>query len=51
MRHVIKDMGLATEAAEAHDLTLPALQRYRELADEGREFDGTQALFRLYDRD
>ncbi|MFW5845225.1 MAG: NAD(P)-dependent oxidoreductase [Planctomycetota bacterium] len=55
VRHFIKDMGLATEAAEAHQLTLPALQlalqRYRELADEGREFDGTQALFRLYNPD
>lgn len=52
VRHFIKDMDLATEAAEGMGLDAPglklALERYRELASKGHEMDGTQALFRLY---
>ncbi len=47
-------MGIATEAAEAMHLDTPGLQlalaRYRELASQGGTDLGTQALFRLYDK-
>lgn len=52
VKHFIKDMQIAFDAAEALGLDLPALglalSRYQQLAEAGGENDGTQALFRLY---
>ena len=52
VKHFIKDMTLAADAANGFALDLPglelALRRYRELAEAGRENDGTQSLYRLY---
>ena len=52
VKHFIKDMTIATDAARAMKMDLPglelALKRYRELADKGCTNDGTQALYRLY---
>lgn len=52
VKHFIKDMTLAAEAADGLALDLPglelALRRYRELAEAGRENDGTQSLYQLY---
>ncbi|MCB1096776.1 MAG: NAD(P)-dependent oxidoreductase [Verrucomicrobiae bacterium] len=52
VKHFIKDMRIAIESAEAMQLDLPGLQLakklYDQLAAEGCEDDGTQALFKLY---
>ncbi len=54
VKHFIKDMGIALQSAQEMKLQLPGLELaeklYRRLAQEGYENDGTQALFRLYDR-
>lgn len=51
IKHFIKDMGIAIESAEEAGLTLPGLtlakQLYDQLAREGLENEGTQALFKL----
>lgn len=51
IKHFIKDMGIAIESAEEAGLTLPGLtlakQLYNQLAREGLEDEGTQALFKL----
>jgi len=53
VRHFIKDMTLALEAAQEEGIQLPglelALERYRLLAARGGELDGTQALMKTYD--
>ena len=50
IRHFIKDVGIALEAAEKIGLELPAVAHakklYEELAAAGSADDGTQALFR-----
>ncbi len=52
IKHFIKDMGIALEAAESMDLKLPGLelarQLYEKVAKMGYGNEGTQALFRLY---
>lgn len=52
VKHFIKDMGIAIEAAEAMQLELPGLQLakklYEQLAANGGENEGTQALAKLY---
>lgn len=52
IKHYIKDMKLAEEAAKELNLELPALtltrELYEELVTDGRENDGTQALYLLY---
>jgi len=52
VKHFIKDMGIAIESAEQMGLKLPGLnlakKLYDQLAAEGCENDGTQALFKLY---
>ena len=52
VKHFIKDMAIAAGAAAAMSLDTPgldlALSRYRALAEQGHEDDGTQALYRLY---
>ena len=54
VKHFIKDMEIALEAAQEMNLDVPglelALQRYRELAQSGRADLGTQALYQLYSR-
>lgn len=54
VKHFIKDMRIAIESAEAMNLELPGLRLakklYDQLAAEGGENDGTQALYRLIDR-
>ena len=51
IKHFIKDMGIAIESAEEAGLDLPGLtlakQLYNQLAREGLEDEGTQALFKL----
>ncbi|OXM82545.1 NAD(P)-dependent oxidoreductase [Paenibacillus rigui] len=52
IKHFIKDMGIALEAAdemglETHGLKL-ARQLYEQLAELGEENSGTQALYKLY---
>lgn len=53
VKHYIKDMKLAEEAADAMELDLPALtltrELYEELAEGGFENKGTQSLYCLYD--
>jgi 3-hydroxyisobutyrate dehydrogenase len=53
VKHFIKDMGIALEAAEEMGLRMPGLQLakalYEELAAKGEENSGTQALFKLLD--
>ena len=53
VKHYIKDMKLAEEAANEMELDLPALtvtrELYEELAEGGYEDSGTQALYCLYD--
>ncbi|MDO5116578.1 MAG: NAD(P)-dependent oxidoreductase [Synergistaceae bacterium] len=53
IKHYIKDMKLAEEAANDMDMDLPALtltrELYEELAEGGYEDKGTQALYCLYD--
>lgn len=52
VKHFIKDMEIALQAAEEMGLETPglalALELYRRLAVEGFENAGTQALYRLY---
>lgn len=52
VKHFLKDMRLALEAAAAMQLDLPGLAQAKRLYDEvaarGWEDSGTQALFRLY---
>ncbi len=52
VRHFIKDMTLALEAAQLEGLELPglelSLQRYRKLASAGGGLFGTQALMKTY---
>lgn len=51
IKHFIKDMGIAIESAEEAGLSLSGLtlakQLYNQLAREGLEDEGTQALFKL----
>ena len=53
VKHYIKDMKPAEEAADAMELDLPALtltrELYEELAEGGFENKGTQSLYCLYD--
>jgi len=53
VKHYIKDMKLAEEAADEMDLDMPALsltrELYEEIADGGFDNEGTQALYLLYD--
>lgn len=52
IKHFIKDMNIALEAAEEMGLLTPGLKLakslYEELADKGEAESGTQALFKLY---
>lgn len=52
VKHFIKDLGIALSEAEKMGLDLPATANakklYDELADEGFENDGTQALIKLW---
>lgn len=52
VKHFIKDMEIALQAASEMGLQTPglelALQLYRQLAINGHGEDGTQALYRLY---
>ncbi|WP_128893954.1 NAD(P)-dependent oxidoreductase [Longirhabdus pacifica] len=52
IRHFIKDMKIAIEAAEELDMKLPGLmlakQLYEQLVDKGEEDSGTQALYKWY---
>ena len=54
VKHFIKDMKIALEEANRMGLEAPGLRQtlalYENLASEGYENDGTQALFKLYDR-
>jgi 3-hydroxyisobutyrate dehydrogenase len=54
IKHFIKDMKIALESAKEMGLKMPglelALSLYENLAAEGEENSGTQALFKLYDR-
>lgn len=53
VKHFIKDMTIASEAADSMSLDTQgldvALQMYKKLAERGYENDGTQGLFRLYE--
>lgn len=52
VKHFIKDMGIALEAAKEMGLDTPGLalaeSLYRRLADKGFEDKGTQALYKLW---
>lgn len=52
VKHFIKDMGIALEAAREMGLNTPGLalaeSLYKQLADKGYEDKGTQALFKYY---
>ncbi len=54
VKHFIKDMRIAIESADEMGLDLPGLalakKLYDQLAGEGGEDFGTQAIFKLYDR-
>jgi 3-hydroxyisobutyrate dehydrogenase len=54
IEHFIKDMNIAAAEAEALHVDLPSLRlakgMYEELAAQGHGRDGTQALFKHYDR-
>ena len=54
IKHFIKDMTIALESAEEMGMMTPGLKLaktlYEQLAAEGEENSGTQALFKLYDR-
>ena len=54
IKHFIKDMTIALDSAKEMGLLTPGLELvkslYEQLAAEGFENDGTQALFKLYDR-
>ncbi|WP_281175786.1 NAD(P)-dependent oxidoreductase [Saccharibacillus sacchari] len=55
IKHFIKDMGIALESAAEMQLDLPGLKLaeslYRKLADAGYEDKGTQALYKLWDKE
>ncbi|MBF0467268.1 MAG: NAD(P)-dependent oxidoreductase [Desulfamplus sp.] len=52
VKHFIKDMGIAIESAKEMGLETPGLvlakSLYDKLAENGYEYDGTQALYRLF---
>lgn len=52
MKHFIKDMGIALDEAKRMNLSLPGLElayeTYQELANQGLENEGTQALYKAY---
>ncbi len=52
IKHFIKDMGIALEAAKRMDLKTPGLDLayglYKKMADKGFEENGTQALYKLF---
>jgi 3-hydroxyisobutyrate dehydrogenase len=52
VKHFIKDMKIAIESAQQMGLDTPGLQQaiklYEQLASQGEEDSGTQALFKLY---
>lgn len=52
IKHFIKDMGIALQSAQEMGLELPGLaaakKLYDQLASDGFEDEGTQALFRYY---
>ena len=52
VKHFIKDMTIAMEAADDMGLDIPGLklarELYKKLAEQGGEDNGTQALFKLY---
>jgi len=52
VKHFIKDLGIALSEAEKMGLALPATKEakrlYDQLADQGFENDGTQALIKLF---
>ena len=54
VKHFLKDMRIALESAERMNLELPGLtlakQLYDKLSAEGGDDDGTQALFKLYQK-
>lgn len=53
IKHFIKDMNIAKQEAERVNLELPALNTvldlYRDMAENGLENDGTQALIKCYE--
>jgi 3-hydroxyisobutyrate dehydrogenase len=55
VKHFIKDMQIAAESSRDLGLDTPglalALSMYRKLAELGGEDDGTQALFKLYNKE
>lgn len=54
VKHFLKDLTIALESASAMQLDLPGLtaarKLYAQLTEAGHGDDGTQALFRLYER-
>ena len=54
VKHFIKDMTIALEAAGSMQLRTPGLSMagvlYKQLAERGGDNEGTQALFRLWDK-
>lgn len=54
VHHFIKDLGIALDEAKRMGMNLPGLalakQLYEQLAGQGHATDGTQALYRLYER-
>lgn len=54
VKHLIKDMKIAVEEAKRMKMEVPGLEKtlelYEELASMGFEDNGTQALYKLYDK-
>lgn len=54
VKHFLKDMGIALVSAKELGLNTPglalAMSPYSELAENGEENSGTQALYKLYDK-
>lgn len=54
IKHFIKDMGIALQAAEEMGMNTPGLKMakslYEELADMGEENSGTQALYKWFEK-
>jgi len=54
VKHFIKDMSIASDSADKISLDTPgldlALQMYKKLAEQGHDDDGTQGLYRLYEK-
>lgn len=52
VKHFIKDMKIALESAQEMNMMTPGLEQalalYQQLAEDGEENSGTQALFKLY---